>query len=133
MLQVPQYIWNDVAKSGTLKTPLMKRLCAMTDEEIDQYHDKEGDEMEAQGFGLKAILALQMIRPSLSEPEAIRWMAEKYPGIEQAQPIVSNLQEAWQIVKGEYGQGMTEAEQVQVIEEMKKLLKSRKLRQKQTE
>ena len=133
MLQVPQQIWNAVAKSGTLKTELMKRLCAMTDEQIAEFLDKEGDQLEAQGFGLKPILAMQMLRPSLTEPEAVQWMAENFPGIEQAQPSVHNLQEAWRIAKAEHGQGMTQMEQTQTIILLKKLLESRKTRKKPTE
>ena len=132
MLQVPQHIWNAVAKSGTLKTALMQRLCAMTDEQICEFLDKEGDQLEAQGFGLKPILAMQMLRPSLTEPLAVEWMAAHFPGMEQAQPIVHNLSEAWRVAKAEYGQGMTQMEETQTIVLLKKLLASRKANRKQT-
>lgn len=124
MIQIPQEIWNTAATWGTLKTPIMKRLCSMKEGEIDEFLNQEYQKLLNQGCNEMAAGIFQEFRPQILEPETVKKIIEEFPGIEQALPMIQDEKEALMIQEQEHRWELTDDERNTILRDLKKLIAS---------
>jgi hypothetical protein len=77
MTNVPQYIWNELAKAVTLRTAWAKRMFALNQDQVVDELNKQAKQMEQQGTPDAVISAYQDVLPLWIERQAISEYVEK--------------------------------------------------------
>ena len=105
MVQVPQEIWNEIAKTGMLQTDWAKKMFNLTEQEINLALEKEGNELESLGYSNKVIISYLAVKPLLLEHRAISAYLTKTNQIQRLHPSLPEIlspQEAEYLMRMEY-------------------------------
>lgn len=101
MYQVPQLIWNQIAREVPLKHPEMKAAFQVPEEKASLFLETWDKLEDGSGKSLLT-LPLQTLLPSLAEPEALNLFFQKHPemqALRQAIPQVDSPKEAVLLAK----------------------------------
>jgi hypothetical protein len=104
MFQVTPTIWNEIAATQTLKSPLMKKWMALPQEELPPELDRVTKELESAGASPRATLAYLTVAPLLLENEAIsRYLQSKdNESLRAGLPELTTVDEALSLATLEY-------------------------------
>ncbi len=96
MTEVPQTVWNQMAKTVPLQSDWAKEMFPATPEQVEKYLDDQSRKMSNACFLSRVISSYQTVVPLLLESEAISLFIEQTGnyGLRQALPEVNSAQEA---------------------------------------
>ena len=114
MYQAPARVWNEIARTQTLKTAWAKRMFPLDSETMAEWLDEELDRIAATGPSKALVASYLKIMPLLWENEAIAEFVTTNPDLIPALPSVESVKEAVLIATMDYR--MDEAEQEELAD-----------------
>ena len=86
-------VWNEIAKTQTLRTEWARKAFAMDGMEMAELEDKEFSTLKAK-VGHDVAMAFQDVMPLLTENVAISKYTQERPQMKQALPEIVSISEA---------------------------------------
>ena len=104
MLQCPARIWNEVAETQEVETPLWARMMALDQQEMAEADDAEWKRLKAEGTSSKVAQSFLLVAPLLMENKAISRFIEQVgrPDLRSSLPELTSISEAVALATGEH-------------------------------
>jgi hypothetical protein len=115
MLNLPAAVWNEIARTQTLRSTFGKRWFPMDQDEITAAHERMVSELERRGNDLAVALAYLELAPLLAEREAIQAYVDQHPIHREALREILEVNEALLIAIEEHNLTESQVKQLRPL------------------